>query len=391
MKITGIRFVRVTGRLEEAIGLDEGRPLWPADTDPAFAARPFVPGGQRLFRPDGTREVRATFLFVETDSGVCGTSTQIGPPEVETIRGHIAPWLIGRDPLAIEETWDFMFRLLGGRRLHAAAAVDSALWDIRGRLEGAPVYELLGGPKQDGLVPYAGTVGVSVEPAQARETARRLKAAGFVAQKWYPPCSLGHGPTAIETNLTLVRTLREAVGDGVALMFDAHQGWTVEFAVEMARGMRPYRPRWLEEPVMADDLDGYRAVREAAGFPIAGSEAHANRWQALAMLRAGVVDVYQPDEGGTGGLTELLRIAQMAADHGKQMVVHCGYLPTMHLVAALPRDLCPYYEYLVNWNAYGQWFYRNKCMPEGGVMPLPPGPGLGLELDERRIASRQEI
>jgi L-alanine-DL-glutamate epimerase-like enolase superfamily enzyme len=391
MKITGIRFVRVTGRLDKAIGQDEGRPLWPADVDPVFAARPFVPGGQRLFRPDGVREISATFVFVDTDTGISGTSTQIGPEQVRTIQETLRPWLIGRDPLAIEENWDFMFRLMGGRRLHAAAAIDCALWDIRGRAEGAPVYELLGGPKQDGLVPYAGTVGVSLEPAKARRKAQELKRAGFVAQKWYPPCSVGHGPGGIEINLTLIRTLREAVGDEVHLMFDAHQGWTVEYAVAMARGMKPFRPRWLEEPVMADDLDGYRAVREAAGFPIAGSEAHSNRWQALAMLRAGVVDVYQPDECGTGGITELVRIAKMVADHGKQMVVHCGYLPTMHLVAALPRDLCPYYEYLVNWNEYGQWFYRKKCEPANGRMPLPPGPGLGLELDDERIETREDL
>jgi L-alanine-DL-glutamate epimerase-like enolase superfamily enzyme len=195
----------------------------------------------------------------------------------------------------------------------------------------------------------------------------------------------------METNLALVRALRESVGDEVELMFDAHQGWTSEYAVKMARAMAPYRPRWLEEPVMADDLEGYRAVRKAAGFPIAGSEAHSNRWQALAMLKAGVVDVYQPDEGGTGGITEIMRIAKMVSDHGKQMVVHCGYLPTMHIVAALPRELCPYYEYLVNWNEYGQWFYRKKCQPVNGLLPLPPGPGLGLELDEMRIASREDL
>jgi L-alanine-DL-glutamate epimerase-like enolase superfamily enzyme len=234
-------------------------------------------------------------------------------------------------------------------------------------------------------------VGVSVELTKARKLALALKQAGFLAQKWYPPCSVGHGPQGRETNTELVRTLRETVGDGIELMFDAHQGWTREYAVEMARRMRPFRPRWLEEPVMADDIEGYRAVRDAAGFPIAGSEAHSNRWQALAMLKAGVVDVYQPDEGGTGGITEIMRIARLASDYGKQMVVHCGYLPTMHIVAALPRELCPYYEYLVNWNEYGQWFYKNKCAPESGRMPLPPGPGLGLELDESRIETREEL
>jgi L-alanine-DL-glutamate epimerase-like enolase superfamily enzyme len=391
MRITGFRFVRVTGVLDKPIGIDEGGALQPADVDQAFAARPFAAPGHCFPDADGVRRIRAAFLFVDTDAGISGTSTQIGADHVQAIRQRLAPWLVGRDPLRIEENWDFMYRLCGGRNLHAAAAVDCALWDIRGKAEKAPVYQLLGGPKQDCIVPYAGTVGLSVEPSKAKRRAIELKQAGFVAQKWYPPCSVGHGTDGIEKNLTLVKTLREAVGHGYELMFDAHQGWTTEYAVEMARAMRPYRPRWLEEPVLADDIDGYRAVREAAGFPIAGSEAHSNRFQALAMLKAGVVDVYQPDECGTGGITEIMRIARICADRGRQMVVHCGYLPTMHLVAALPRDLCPYYEYLVNWNEYGQWFYRHKCEPKDGLMPLPPGPGLGLELDDTRIALREEL
>jgi L-alanine-DL-glutamate epimerase-like enolase superfamily enzyme len=85
-----------------------------------------------------------------------------------------------------------------------------------------------------------------------------------------------------------------------------------------------------------------------------------------------------------------MRVARLVADSGKQLALHCGYLEALHVVAALPRELCPYYEYLWNWNEYGQWFYRHKCQPENGVMPLPPGPGLGLELDEDRIEEREE-
>jgi len=141
---------------------------------------------------------------------------------------------------------------------------------------------------------------------------------------------------------------------------------------------------------MGDDFEGYRAVRKAAGFPIAGSETHSNRWQAEAMLNADAVDVYQP-EPSKGAITEMMRIAGLVADHGKQMTPHCGYFPTLHVLAAQPRELCPYYEYLWHWNEYGQWFYRNKCEPKNGVMPLPPGPGLGLELDDDRIERREEV
>jgi L-alanine-DL-glutamate epimerase-like enolase superfamily enzyme len=390
VKIAGCRFVRLTGRLDKPIGLDDGRALLPADVDPAFAARPFAPPSHCRPDADGVRRIRVAFAFLDTDAGISGTATQIGGDQITTIRERLLPWLIGRDPLAIEENWDFMFRFLGGRNLNAASTLNCAMWDIKGKVEGAPVYQLLGGPKQPNLIPYAGMVGCSTALDKLRERALRAKAAGFAAQKWYPPCSLGHGAKGLETNLEVTRTLRETVGDDVELMFDAHEGWTREYAVQMARAMRPCRPRWLEEPVMGDDFDGYRAVREAAGFPIAGSETHRNRWQAEAMLKAGAVDLYQP-EPGVACITEMMRISKLVADYGKQMVPHCGYFPTMHLVAALPRELCPYYEYLWNWNEYGQWFYRRKCEPVHGVMPLPPGPGLGLELDDDRIEKREEL
>jgi L-rhamnonate dehydratase len=390
MKITGCRFVRVTGRLTKNLGDDHGRALQPADVDPAFATRPYRRPSHCAPDPDGVRRIPAIFVQLETDAGVTGTACQISRDQVAAIRERLLPWLIGRDPLAIEANWDFMFRLLGGRNLAPASTLDCALWDIKGKVEGAPVYQLLGGPKQPDIIPYAGMVGHPMERDAVRQRAAEAKAAGFVAQKWYPPCSTGHGPDGMQRNLDLARTLRETVGDEVELMFDAHQGWPVEYAVAMARALQPYRPRWLEEPVMSDDFEGYRAVRAAAGFPIAGSEAHQNRWQAEAMLRAGVVDVYQP-EPAQACITEMMRIAKLVADHGKQMAMHCGYFETLHVVAALPRAVCPYYEYLWNWNEYGQWFYRNKCAPVNGVMPLPPGPGLGLELDDDRIESREEI
>jgi L-alanine-DL-glutamate epimerase-like enolase superfamily enzyme len=391
MKIIDIRCVRFTGTLDKAIGQDEGRPLMPADVDLAFASRPFVKTPWTVLGPDGTCPIRAIFVMVDTDAGITGTSYQIGLPQAQMVLQKLRPWLIGRDPLAIEDLWDLMFRLLSGRNLHGASAVDCALWDIKGKAEGAPVYELLGGPKRDRILPYAGTVGASVDLPKARDLATELKTAGFRAQKWYPPCSEGHGPGGMETNLALVRTLRETVGDEIELMFDAHQGWAVDYAVEMARLMAPYRPCWLEEPVMADDVEGYRAVKQAADFPIAGSEAHQNRWQVQSLLRADAVDVVQPDEYGTGGITEIMRVAQMAADHGKQMAVHCGYMPTLHIVAALPEDLCPYYEYLVNWHEYGEWFYQTKYVAEDGWIRLPEGPGLGMAFDEDRIEKREEL
>ncbi len=390
MRITGCRFLRVSGRLDRNLGDDDGRGLSAADTDPAYAARPYRRPAHSDPDPDGVRRIRATFLRLDTDAGLTGTATQTSPAQAQVIRDRLMPWLIGRDPLAIEANWDFMFRLLGGRDLGPASLLDCAMWDIRGKAEGAPVYELLGGPRQPDLIPYASMAGCSVRPDKLAARARAARDAGFRAQKWFFAYSTGHGPDAGERNLETVRRAREAAGDATDLMFDAVRGWPTGFACDMARAMRPYRPRWLEEPVMPDDVEGYRAVREAAGFPIAGSEALQNRWQALRMLQAGAVDVLHAEPHAMC-VTEAMRVARMVADHGRQIALHCGYLETLHVVAALPRELCPYYEYLWNWNEYGQWFYRNKRVPDNGVMPLPPGPGLGIELDEDRMEAREWV
>jgi len=389
MKITDIRYIRVEGTVDRPIGIDDGRGLVPADNDPAFAARPFKPLPWAVDGPDGTRPIANTFVVVETDEGISGTATQTLRETCEFIERRLKPWMIGRDPRKTEENWDFLFRLCGGRRLGPASLLDSAMWDIRGKIDGVPVYELLGGPGKDRIRPYAGTAGRRFSLENVRTLGVELVEAGFSAQKWYPPYCPGHGADSREKNLELMRALRKTVGEDVEIMFDAHQGWTREYAVEMAERMRPIRPRWLEEPVMCDDIAGYKAVRDAAGgFPIAGSEAYSNRWQFESMLRADAVDVLQPE---AGGITELMRVAKLTADHGKQMAVHCGYTPILHVVAALPESICPYYEYLVNWHEYGEWFYREKHPAVDGWIELPEGPGLGLTLDDNRIERRVEV
>ena len=142
-------------------------------------------------------------------------------------------------------------------------------------------------------------------------------------------------------------------------------------------GLTPRAVTALDEMGLAEGLEGY------------------HRYDGLRAVAHGItLEMPWPEHPrfpSHGYVVRRRELDRMVADHGKQMVIHCGYLPVMHTVAALPPELCPYYEYLINWNEYGQWFYKNKCQPEDGIMPLPPGPGLGLELDESRIETREEL
>jgi len=393
MKITGIRSVRVSGTLDEPVGVGLENAMLPADVDPAFAAREIVPPPMSLFRPDGKRDIRAVILHVETDEGITGLA-QISPECARKIREDVAQWLIGRDPLDTDGVWDFVYRLTGANNMTVVSAIDMALWDIRGKAEAVPVYELLGGPKKERIEVYAGNVGhvnPVTHPEEARKNAVDIAAAGFTAQKWYFPCSAGHGEVAVEKNLEMAALLREAVGSDIDLMFDVHQGWTVDFALKMCPKLEGYQPRWIEEPVMMTDLEGYVKVRNSTSIPIAGSEAVKWQWHIKTMLEKDAVDILQVNEFGIGGVTGLMRTARLAEEYGKPFIIHCGGQPTIHVSAALPAELNPLFEYLVRWYDYGQWFNRKKPRRDGSSIRLPEGPGLGFELDESKVEKTEEV
>jgi L-alanine-DL-glutamate epimerase-like enolase superfamily enzyme len=195
----------------------------------------------------------------------------------------------------------------------------------------------------------------------------------------------------VEKNLQMAAMLRDAVGDGVDLMFDVHQGWTEEFALEMCKPLERFRPRWVEEPVMKTEVEGYARVRQSTSIPIAGSEAVTWHWHVKTMLEKDAVDIVQVNEFGIGGVTGLMRAARLAQQFGKQFIIHCGGQPTLHVTAALPEATNPLFEYLVRWYDYGEWFNANKSVYRDGGLPLPAGPGLGFELDRSKVESTVEI
>ena len=394
MKVTRVRLRQVEGEFRHPDPFWEERLVRPTDVYPALQARGLpdapVPLGE------GRYLVRAVFLEVESDEGATGRSGPITQAEAFVIATQLRPLLLGADPTATELLWDQMYRtLVHGRKgtpMMALSAVDCALWDLRGRWLGVPVYRLLGGPTRERIPAYASALGYSLEPEAVRRRAQELVAQGYRAMKWFFRHGPHDGPEGVARNLALARTLRETVGDDVDLMFDCWMSWDAPYALAVGRRLAEYRPRWLEEPVLPDKVGSYVQVRRALPFPVSGGEHEYTRWGFKALLDAGAVDVLQPDIYWAGGVSEVAKVCALASAYDVPVVPHGHSVPaTVHLLAAMPPAVCPLLEYLVKWNQVHQFFLREPVQPQGGVVALPQAPGLGMELDEAKVQREREL
>lgn len=399
MEITAVRCVAYTGTMEHPGEFWEERLIRPVDVYPRF--RDEGPWPMRRAGDAGYR-LTSTFVHVETDDGVSGTGGPITQEQAHLIERGIAPLLVGEDPLATERLWDVLYRYcVHGRKgveTHAISALDCALWDLKGRHFGVPVYVLLGGPVRDAIPAYASALGYSLEPDRVRERAADIVDQGFTATKWFPRYGPGDGRAGIERNVALVAALREAVGPGVDIMVDAWMSWDVPYTLRMAELLAEYEPRWIEEPVLPDKIESYAEIRRRIGWAsgnrilLAGGEHEYTRWGIHELLRAGAVDVCQPDTYWAGGITEMLKIAALASAYDVQLIPHGHSVPAnAHFSFAQPPALVPICEYLLKWNVLHQWFLAHPVRPSGGVVSPPDRPGLGMELDEDKIESRREL
>jgi len=395
MKITGVRFVRVKGTWSYKGPLSEERLIRPIDIYPEFKEqKAFWPIPSAMEGPP--YPVSSIFLFIDTDEGVSGMYGSIGIGECRTISGLASGILIGENPHAVERIWDKMYRqAIHGRRgetMMAISKIDLALWDLKGKLLNAPVYELLGGPSRDKIRVYASMLGYSIEPELAAKRAREVVEQGYAATKWFFMNGPTDGQAGIRKNLELIQTIREAVGDDVEIMFDAWSSWDVPYTQRMAALAAKYRPRWFEEPVMADMIPQYAELRRTiSSVAISGGEHEYTRWGIKALLDAGAVDILQPDPTWAGGLTEMTKICALASSCGIPVIPHHGGIASTHLIASQTITTCPIQEWLIQAGAKDSVFMKHKLEPVNGYIELPKRPGLGLELNEDSIESMEEI
>ncbi|MBL7199488.1 MAG: mandelate racemase/muconate lactonizing protein [Anaerolineae bacterium] len=394
MKITGLRYVLVKGTLDYDGPLGEERLVRPIDIYPEFRAEGTTwPLGRAGGPPYPLQHL---FLFVDTDAGLSGTWGPISPSLAQTIESSLKRVLIGEDPHAIERIWDKMYRYaIHGRKgetMMAISAVDLALWDLKGKALNAPVYVLLGGPSRDKIRAYASMLGYSIEPELAARRAREVVAQGYTATKWFFRHDPTEGAEGMRKNLELIRTIREAVGPDVEIMFDAWSSWNVPYTIRMAELAAEYRPWWFEEPVLADMIPQYAEIRRSVtSIAISGGEHEYTRWGIKALLDAGAVDVLQADPTWAGGITEMVKICALASAYAIPVIPHHGAMASTQLIASQTITTCPIQEWLLQHGLAGQHFLKHKIQPVDGHIELPTGPGMSMELDESLIESREEL
>jgi D-arabinonate dehydratase/D-galactarolactone cycloisomerase len=348
-------------------------------------------------RASYSETINTVIVRVTTDGGLVGYGEAKAPvaPEAtrEIVRDVLAPAVIGADPLDIDVVWERMYgtmRLRGhqsGFLLEAASGVDIALWDLAGKALGVPVCKLLGGAYRDRIKVYAsGLPGLKRghDAASARDlrlAARNLVARGFKALK----LGIGFG---VDVDAETVRIVREAVGGEIMVLCDAAGNYDVAQAGALGRILEQHKVGWLEAPLPPEHLEGHATLAHALDLPIA-TDLLVSRYQVRDFLARGALDVVQPDVCRAGGLTECRRIAHLADVFGAGLAPHVSigsaiqFAATAHLAAAIPNFVIM--EYWIGENPVGNDVLRAPLRLEDGMLIIPEGPGLGLDLIEERL------
>lgn len=344
--------------------------------------------------------VYAVLVRVSTDDGFTGVgSAGVGNGAAcYVIEHHLKPILLGQNPFDVELLWEKMFRstLNYGRKglvLEAISALDIALWDILGKAAGQPVYNLLGGRTRQRIMVYASRLYANEDLELLARQAQSFVKQGFMAVKQ----RFGYGPRdgaeGMRRNLKLVKTVRAAIGENVELMADAYMGWDVPYAIRMIRMLEDagLNLRWVEEPVIPDDIDGYAKIRRSVATPISGGEHEFTRYGFRELINREAVDILQPDVNRVGGITEARKIWALAAANNLEVVPHAGQMHNYHLVMAhLNSPMAEYFpppgeDAALDDDTLFWELFTGEPRAEGGFITLPARPGLGLELNEEHI------
>jgi L-rhamnonate dehydratase len=343
------------------------------------------------------------WLIVEifTDDGHAGIgNAALAPPITkQVIDLYLKPLLIGADPWNIEFLWQHMYRktMAFGRKgigMAAISAVDIALWDLLGKSAKQPVFRLLGGRTKPRIPVYASRL-YSIELSELAAEAKRYKKEGYRAMKlrfgWGP----GDGASGMQQNVDLVRTVRQAVGDGIDVMADAYMGWTLDYAKRMLRLLEPFNLRWLEEPVIPDDIHGYAELKAHARIPIAGGEHEFTQYGFRDLLAARAVDYIQFDTNRVGGITQARKISALAESYSVPVIPHAGQMHNYHVVmASLNSPMAEYFP-IVDVEVGNELFwyiFAGEPKAKDGFVDLDDNlPGLGLSINEQAMAKFEVI
>ncbi|MCI0869698.1 MAG: hypothetical protein J4O08_08275 [Chloroflexi bacterium] len=348
-------------------------------------------------RVDWTSKWKRTACVVTAEDGTWGMGVTInGDPVNAVINDHFAPVLTGQNCMATEKLWDVMRRVsspyhTAGLASYAISAVDNALWDLKGKLLGRPVYELLGGPQKDKIFCYASNTDVSWGTRNSIEWFLEL---GFKAVKLFLRYGPDDGIDGINRDTEIVAATRQQIGDDVELMVDGWMSLNVEYIVRLVEALKPYRIKWLEDYVLPEDMESYVKVRQRVPGQVLAAGEHWYTIHPFAQAASkGLVDILQPDINWVGGMSASVRICHIAEAYGLSVISHGGMnIPYgQHLSYAMPAIA---------------WGERSEGVSPPGVpleeMVLLPGtpvikdgyltpsnaPGFGLEITKEWLEDK---
>ncbi|WP_135825192.1 galactonate dehydratase [Halorussus ruber] len=348
---------------------------------------------------------RWLFLRLETSDGLVGWGEPVVEGRAHTVRAAVEEllegYLLGEDPLRIEDHWQTLYRggfYRGGPVLMSAiAGIDQALWDIKGKHFGAPVYELLGGRARDRVRVYQWIGGD--RPAEVGEAAREKVEAGFTALKMNatPEMERVESPAKVQEAEQRLAEVREAVGEDVDVGVDFHGRVAKPMAKRLAEALEPYEPMFIEEPVLPEHNDALPEIAAHTATPIATGERMFSRWDFKQVFESGAVDVIQPDLSHAGGITEVKKIASMAEAYDVALAPHCPLGPIalascVQIDACTPNTLIQEQSLDIHYNQTSDVldYLADPSVFEyhDGYVELPDSPGLGVEIDEEVVRDR---
>ncbi|WP_316980441.1 galactonate dehydratase [Shumkonia mesophila] len=347
---------------------------------------------------------RWLFLKIETDAGLAGWGEPVVEGRADTVEaaiGEMADYLVGKDPLRIEDHWQALYRggfYRGGPVLMSAiAGIDQALWDIKGRYHGAAVHELMGGRCRDRIRVYSWIGGD--RPVDLVAAAKDAMGRGFTAVKMNgcEELQIVDSYKKIDAAVGRVATLRDACGSDLDIAIDFHGRVHRPMAKVLMHELEPLRPLFIEEPVLPEHLDQLRDLVRATPIPIATGERLFTRSDFRRLLTEGVADIIQPDLSHAGGITECKKIAAMAEAYDVALAPHCPLGP-IALAACLQVDATAYNAFIQEQSLGIHYNTSNDvldylCDPsvfayENGFVAIPEGSGLGIEINEAYVVER---
>lgn len=331
--------------------------------------------------------VEVTTSDGNSGTGWC-TTAGVGAAAADAlITGYLAPMLIGMDPRNTEQIWQRLWMEChaagpGGITTLALSAIDIAMWDLKAKAAGEPLYRLLGGARSAVEV-YASAINLHLS------TDELLAQTQGQLDKGYKAFKLKVGKAGLDEDRERVMAVRDLIGPHRQLMLDANQTWSPGEAIQRAPLLVDAAPLFLEEPLLSDTIEGHAALRAATGMPIAAGEQLCNRFEFWNYIRAGALDFLQPDVWKVGGITEFVKIAALGAAAGIPVSPHGALELSVHLAAALPNAI--HVENIFGLNLFDFGATAAPLAISRGRYELPETPGHGVLFDEDGFSAHRPV